>query len=186
MILDIAYASEKIAETTEAAQEGVLASLGINAPLFIFQLINFLIVALIIWFLILKPLTKKLLERQKMIEQGLADAEKARDNLFRSEQNYQAQLAKAREAADNVLNQAQGEAQQIAVAMKTQAKQEIEQLTLRAKSQLLREKEEMLGAIKKETAGLVVAAVEKILEEKMTPEKDKKLIEETIKKAASH
>ncbi len=177
MFIDIAYA----AETAETANEGVLASLGLNVSLFVFQLINFLIVALIIWFLILKPLTKKLLERQKMIEQGLADAEKAKENVSRSESDYQTKLTKAREAADQVLNQAQGEAQQIAETMKTQAKQEIERLTLQAKSQLLREKEEMMGVIKKETAELVVAAVEKILEEKMTPEKDKKLIEETLK-----
>ena len=62
--MDIVHAEETTTNTTEPAGDGgVAASLGINGTLFVFQLINFAIVASIIWFLILKPLTKKMTER---------------------------------------------------------------------------------------------------------------------------
>jgi len=53
--------------TTETEVQGVAASLGLNTQLFVFQLINFVIVAIILWFLILKPLIKKMEERKKII-----------------------------------------------------------------------------------------------------------------------
>ncbi|MEK9158891.1 MAG: ATP synthase F0 subunit B, partial [Patescibacteria group bacterium] len=76
MFIETVYASEEAAEAAGQVSEGLLASLGINLPLFIFQLINFAIVAVILWFLILKPLTKKLAERQKMIDDSISNAER--------------------------------------------------------------------------------------------------------------
>ena len=54
-----------------AAEESVAASLGLNTQLFGFQLLNFAVVGLIVWFLILKPLTKKMAERQQIINESL-------------------------------------------------------------------------------------------------------------------
>ena len=92
------YASE--AETAEVAVEGhttvaspnesVAASLGLNGQLFIFQLINFAIVAAIVWFLILKPLSKKLEERKKIIDNSLDKAKEIDSNLQMAEQKFQA------------------------------------------------------------------------------------------------
>ena len=73
--------------TTEIPQDaGVLASLGINGQLFVFQLINFAIVVLVLWFLILKPLSKKLEERKKLIDDSLDKAKEIETNLGMSEQ----------------------------------------------------------------------------------------------------
>ncbi|MCX6778657.1 MAG: ATP synthase F0 subunit B, partial [Candidatus Magasanikbacteria bacterium] len=71
--IEIAHASEAPTELTETTEQsgGVLGSLGINGQLFVFQLINFILVAAILWFLILKPLTKKMAERKKIIDESL-------------------------------------------------------------------------------------------------------------------
>ena len=75
MLTDTAYMEERLSD------KGTLSSLGINGTLFIFQLINFAIVALILWYLILKPITKKMSERQKMIDDGIDNAKKIEDNI---------------------------------------------------------------------------------------------------------
>lgn len=173
--IDIAYASETTEET------GLMASLGLDGRLFAFQLINFAIVAIILWFLVLKPLVKKLTERQKLIDEGLNNAKKAQEQMERSEVDYRAKISEAKKEAQIILEKTEKDAKTLSENLKAKAKQEIENLAEQAKKNILKEKDEMMTGLKGETANLIVAALEKILGEKMTGDKDKKMIEEAIK-----
>jgi F-type H+-transporting ATPase subunit b len=180
--MNTVYATET--ETTHEAtpaNESVAASLGLNGQLFIFQLINFAIVAVIIWFLILKPLTKKLEERKKIIDDSLDKAKEIDANLQMAEQKFQERVDDAKAQANKIVELAQEEAEKGASAMKVKAKKEIELVVDQAKRNIQIEKEEVMAGIKAETANLVIAAVEKVLEEKLDGKKDKDLIEETLK-----
>jgi len=180
--IDIAYASEHAVEAVETAQDtGLLASLGINGSLFVFQLINFAVVGAILWFLILKPLTKKMAERQNIIDESLTNAKKVQDTLARGEKDYQSKIDMAKVEANRILEKANSETEIVANEMKAKAKKEIEGLVDQARRNIKIEKEEMVTKLKEETAEMVVMAVEKILSEKMDEKKDKKLIEEAIK-----
>ena len=102
--IDIVHASSEAASAAaEGAQEGLLASLGINVTLFLFQLANFIVVALILWFLILKPLTKKMAERQAIIDQSLENAKKVEENLHKSERKYQERVDLSKVEANKIL-----------------------------------------------------------------------------------
>jgi len=181
------YAStEESAEGAHAevavGNESVAASLGLNGQLFIFQLINFAIVAAIVWFLILKPLTKKLEERKKIIDDGLDKAKEIDANLQMAEQKFQERIDDAKAQSNKIVEQAQEEAEKAGTNMKVKAKKEIELVVDQAKRNIQIEKEEVMVGIKSETANLIVAAVEKILGDKLDGKKDKELIEETLKK----
>lgn len=180
-IIDIAYASsEAVTEATSAGDGGILGSLGINLPLFLFQLINFAVVILVLWFLILKPLSKKLTERQNLIADSLENAKKVQAKLEQSEKDYQAELRRAKAEAAKILEQATQDSEKFSVEMKVKVKKEIEVLITQAKKNIQSEKEEMLASLRAETADLVVLALEKILSEKMNDEKDKKLINKVL------
>lgn len=180
--IDIAYASEVAAEAIETGEKsGLVASLGLDGRLFVFQLINFAIVAVILWFLVLKPLVKKLAERQKLIEEGLNNAKKAREQMERSEHDYRAKISEAKKEAQAILKKTEKDAKILSENLKNKTKQENVDLAEQAKKNILKEKEEMMTGLKGETANLIVAALEKILSEKMTGEKDKKMIEEAMK-----
>lgn len=183
MFIDIVHASSEAAAevAAETADGGVLASLGINAPLFIFQLINFAIVAVIIWFLILKPLTKKMAERQKMIDESITGAKRIQENLLKSEREYQARIDTAKVESNKIIEKTKAEADTLSESLKVKAKKEIELLVDQARRNINIEKEKMTADLKKEAADLVVMALEKILDEKITAEKDKKIISETLK-----
>lgn len=177
--IDTVYA----AETAEPGQDGgVAASLGINGTLFIFQLINFAIVAAIIWFLILKPLTKKMTERQKLIDDSIENSKKIQDKLSASERKYQEKIDEAKVEANKIIEKAASEAEQVAGGLKQKAKQEIEMLVDQAKRNIRIEKDEMISGLKQETAGLIVSSLEKILGERIDAKKDKGMIEEMITK----
>lgn len=185
--IDVALASETATEeanqtTEEAGSSGVLGSLGINGTLFVSQLINFALVAAILWFLILKPLTKKMTERQKMIDDSIDNAKKIQENLAKSEKEYQNRIDQAKVEANKLMEKTMTEAEAAAEEAKTTAKKEIEQLVVQARKSIKNEKEIMKNEIKEEAASFVILALQKILGEKMDENKDKKIIEDILQK----
>lgn len=185
--IDQAFAAEEHGEvvametqTTEGG--GVLANLGIDGSMFAAQMINFLFVVAVIWFLILKPITKKMTERQRIIDEGLNNAEKIKNQLVQSEADYNTRLEEAKEAGRKVMEKATQDAQMEAETLKNKSKEEIQTLVEQAKTRIQAEKEEMVQALKSETANMVVAALEKILNQKIDTTTDKKIIEDMLKK----
>ncbi len=182
--IDIARASETTETETTAtgANESVAAALGLNPTLFVFQLINFALVAAVLWWLILKPLTKKMSERQNIIEKSLDDAKKVEANLHNSEKKYQEKIDEAKVEANKIVDKAVKDARAASEDIKKKAKVEIEMLVDQAKRNIAIDREEMISSVRQEAANLVVMALEKVLAEKMTEAKDKALVEEMIKK----
>lgn len=162
------------------AQEGVLASLGLNGSLFAFQLFNFLLVIGIVWFLILKPLTKQMDERKKIIDESLDKAKEIESNMTMSEQKFKEKIDEAKAESNAILQRAHDEAGDNAEKMKLKAKEEIESLVEQAKKNIENEKKEMRTELRQETVGLVLATVEKLLGEKMDSKKDHAFIEEIL------
>lgn len=183
-LINIAYASEEATTeyTTESTgNESVAASLGLNGQLFLFQLINFAVVAVIIWFLILKPLTKTLTERKKVIDDSLDKAKEVDANLQMAQVKFQERIDEAKIEASKIIEKSHNEAEQLGVSMKDKAKKEIELLVDQAKRNIQIEKGEVMDGIKKETVNLIISAVERIISERLDGDKDKKIIEETIR-----
>lgn len=180
--IEIAHAQEAEMHTEEAADGGVLSSLGISGPLFTAQLINFAIIAVILWFLILKPLSSKLRERAKMIDDSIENAKRVEENMHRSEKEFQARIDAAKVEAGKIVEKAASQADGVANDIKAKAKVEIDLLVAQAKKNIAIEKEETIQGIREEAAVMIVTALEKILSEKMSDEKDKKMIEEMVKK----
>ncbi len=160
---------------------GVAASLGLNAQLFVFQLLNFAIVAAILWFLILKPLTKKLEERKKIINDSLDKAQEVETNLMMSQQKFQEKIDEAKVEANKIIEKAYEDSEKLGAEMKIKAKKEIELLVDQAKRNIQIEKEETIQGLKNETVNLIMAVVEKVINEKMTDKKDQELIEDSLK-----
>lgn len=175
---NIAYVAEETVPSTQ--DEGVLGSLGINGTLFLFQLINFAIVVAVLWFMILKPLTKKMAERQKMIDDSLDNAKKIETNLGMSERKYQEKIDQAKVDANKFIEKAQQEAVLVAEAMKEKTKKDIEQLVETARKNIKTERDESIGEIKAQAANLIISAAEKILSSKMNIKNDDKIIEEAV------
>ncbi len=184
--IDIALASEtaseETVEPTGTVSTGPLADLGVNSTLFIAQLINFTLVAVILWFLILKPLTKKMAERQKMIDDSIDNAKKIQENLNKSEKEYQNRIDQAKVDANKIMEKTTLAATAATEEAKIIAKQEIEQLVLQARKSIKNDKDIMKAELKEETANFIILALEKIIGEKFDASKDKKFIEDILQK----
>lgn len=173
--------TETHATEGQAENGGVAGSLGLNGQLFVFQLLNFAIVAAILWFLILKPLTKKLEERKKIINDSLDKAQELETNLMMSQQKFQEKIDEAKVEANKIIEKAYEDSEKLGEEMKKKAKKEIELLVDQAKRNIQIEKEETIQGLKNETVNLIMAVVEKVLNEKITDKKDRELIEDSLK-----
>lgn len=184
--VDSAYAAGETQTTEESsAGDSPLSALGLNGTKFAFELINFALVAAIIWFLILKPLTKKMTERQRIIEESLDRAKKIEDNLRESQSKYQTRIDEAKVEANKIAEAATREAESLTQSIKQKARAEIETLVAQTKKIIAAERASMLQELKAHTAELVIVTTEKLLKEKITSEKDKALIAANIKNLPS-
>lgn len=181
MAVEKNVATEAHEEVASGGDEGIAASLGLNTQLFVFQLINFAIVGGIVWFLVLKPLTKKMEERKKQIDESIDNAKRVETNLAESEVQYQHKIDEAKVEANKIIEASHKEGERLGTMLKEKAHNDIELLVTQAKKNINIDKEEMKEEIKKETAQVVILALEKILSEKFDAKKDGKFIENILK-----
>jgi len=161
--------------------ESLIKTFHLDLKLMIAQLVNFAIVALILWYFALKPLTKIMKERTAKIEKGLQDAKMAQEKLAKIEIERKESLNLAKKESAEILEQASKVAEINKKEMVGQAKEEIEKLLAKGKMQLQADQEQMVEEAKAQIGELVIESTRKVLGQALTKEIDKKIIKETIK-----
>jgi len=159
----------------------ILELFGVDWKLMVAQLVNFAIVVLVLWFFAIKPLMKTMEGRNKEIEKGLDDAQKAGDRLQEVEKEIYAKMLVSKEEAIVILDKAKKQAEGNKKESIDKTKEEIVSLIDKAKKQIEGEKKVMMNDIKKETVDLITISLEKILAKGLNKDIDKKYIEQTFK-----
>jgi F-type H+-transporting ATPase subunit b len=162
--------------------DSLISTFHLDLTLIIAQLVNFAVVALVLWFIALKPLIKVMTERTNKIEKSLADAKKIEERLAKTEAEKRQIIDATKKEAANILEETNKKAESSKKEMVEKAKSEIEGLIAKGKQQIGSEKEKMISEVKAELADLVVAVTQKVLGEALTKDVDKKVVEEAIKK----
>lgn len=155
--------------------------LSVNFGLVFWTLVNFLIFLFLLIKFGTKPISNALKNREKTIADSLKNAENA--NL---------EAKKVLEESQNKLNNAQAQMNDIISKGKLQAEQIIQKAAVDAEGvkrakieealrEIERNKELAIKELRTEVASLVVSATEKILDEKLDKDKDKRLVENAIK-----
>lgn len=158
----------------------LLTKLGIDWKLLIAQIVNFLVLLFVLYKFAYGPIVAMLEKRQKKIEQGLKDAESARKNLEKSEEKQKEILKKARADFKVIVEKARTQAEKSKSEIVAKAKAQSEKILADAKTQIGKEKEKTIAEIKSEIGGLVIAAAEKVIGEKMDEKKDEELINKAL------
>ena len=150
--------------------EQITREFGINGRILFAQVINFGIVAFLLWKFAFKPVISTLDERQKKISDGLQYAEQARIELAEAEKRQAAIIRDANQEAQKII----GEAHEIAKSNSEKTAQETasraEAIMAKAEQAVTQERQNMLTEIRKEAAELVVQTTAKILRKDLSPE----------------
>lgn len=161
----------------------LLEKFGINFPVLIAQVVNFLIVLGVLYKFAYKPVLKMLHDRTKMIEDGVKNAEKAKTAVEEAAKKQEQVLAEARTEAQAILTKAREQSAAQGAALLEQSKEEAAKLALKTKADLALEHDQLLKNAKAEVADIVVMVAEKLLKEKVTDEKDRALISKLLEEA---
>jgi F-type H+-transporting ATPase subunit b len=94
--------------------------------------LNFIVFFVLIWTFAFKPVSRMLEDRRERIEQGLKDAEQARQDRENAEAERVATLAEARKEASDILARAQKVAQETRDADIAATRAELERMRERA------------------------------------------------------
>ncbi len=136
--------------------------MNINATLF-GQMLTFII---LVWFtmkFVWPPIMRALDERAKKIADGLAAAERGRQDLASAEQRAAQIERDARARAQELIAAAEKRAAGIVDEAKVQAKAEGDRIVAGAKAEIDQEAQRTKDELRRQVAGLAVAGAEKIL-----------------------
>jgi F-type H+-transporting ATPase subunit b len=177
-------AAAESGHAAEAADPGILGTLGIDWKIFLAQLVNFSVVLLVFWKWVVKPLGKTLSDRQTKIESGLKNAEYMEEEKRKFEEWKVGEMRKTRGEAEQVLKTATDTADKIKAETIAMAQTQSGKMIEQAKAAIESEKAQMLKEVRQDVAQLVVAASEKIIRHKLDPKKDHELVAESLKDIA--
>jgi F-type H+-transporting ATPase subunit b len=122
--------------------------------------------AIFIWFtvkFIWPPLLRAMEQRQKIIADGLASAEKGRQALELSAKQVDQDLAAARSRTAEIIGMAEKRAAQMIEEAKNAAREEGSREKLAAKAEIEQEVSRARESLREQVAALAVAGAEKIL-----------------------
>lgn len=181
-------ATENEATVTSEAEHssGVLGSLGITGSQFVFQLINFTLVALVVWFLILKPLTKVMGERQKKIDDSLNKAKEIEDRMESANREYAEKMKAIAAESNALLAKVHDDAKAQEEMLKKQAQAESEAMVAKTKKELEEKRAAILNELKNETVKMVTGALEKVVSKRVSKEADQEFIREMLAEISSY
>lgn len=134
--------------------------------------INATLIAQAVWFaffiwitmkFVWPPLQRAMHERQKQIADGLAAAERGKQDLVAAERRADEALNEARGRATEIIAQAERRASQIVEEAKVAAKTEGDRLLAAAKAEVAQEVSRVKEGLREQVATLAVVGAEKIL-----------------------
>ena len=175
-------AGHEVARLTADAEPALFQ---INLFWVIVSALNFLVFFAILWTFALKPVSKMLADRKERIEQGLKDAEQARQDRANAESERVAALTEARREANEILARAQKVAQETRDSDIAATRAELERMRERATAEIEAEKQRAIGELRGEVADLALAAASRVVGELLDGERQRRLVQEFLASAGT-
>ncbi len=140
---------------------------GVNLPAIIGQIVNFCIVAFVLWKFAFKPVLATLDERQKKIADGLRYAEETKTRLDSAQQEIADTLKKAQIEAAAIIEQARKASKELAEREAAAATERAGGIITTAQQAIELEKQKMLAEARTEIARLVIATTQRVLSKEL-------------------
>ena len=163
----------------------LLAAEGVNVVpnqwhIWVWTLLTFLVMFALLAKLAFKPIADALDRRSQTIKASLDEAEKTRAEAKRSMEEYQRQLAEARNEAKKIIDEGKALGENVRKEVVEKASAESQAILQRAKEELERQKEKSLQELKTTVALLSVQIAGKVIEKQVDPAMHRQLIESLI------
>jgi F-type H+-transporting ATPase subunit b len=158
---------------------------GYQGVLFWSNVISFLIVCAALQKFAYKPILVVLEERRKKIAEGLANAEKIKEQLAEAEAMHAEILNRANLEAQKMIEEARTSAAALAEKRQQQAIAEAEQIISKARDATQMERDRAFAELRREVARLVIETTGKVTGKVLTLADQQRLSEEAAKEIAA-
>ncbi|MDD5262075.1 MAG: F0F1 ATP synthase subunit B [Methylacidiphilales bacterium] len=164
----------------------ILNNFGIDLGRFFGQLAIWLVLFIILKKYAFGPILNVLEERKRLIAEGVANAERIRQELEAAEKKRVELMAQAGAEGNRLIEEAKKSADLIGAKKVQEAVQQAETLIRKAEEAAALDRERMMGELKQELGRLVVATTSQVTGKILTAEDQVRLQKETISGLAVH
>ena len=162
-----------------------MEGIGINLPLLLAFVINFIILLVLLSVVLYKPVLKMLDERQSKIKESMDQAEQIRQQVAQTEDDIKSQLESARKEGQKIIAQAEQIGERLKNEAKEEARLEAESLISKAQIELQRQRDKDIEELRKQFTDIALLAAEKVINETLDKEKHHRLIDEVLDGSAT-
>lgn len=161
-----------------------MEQLGIEPIQLATQVFNFVVMVVILTKFLYKPILKKLEERRKKIEEGLALTEKMKVELEKNEKKRQEIIDVAKEEARKIIEDGKKTGKKVEAEIIEKAHTEASTILEKGKEELEREKLEMEKQLRQQTVEIAQTWVEAMLKEVLRGKNQQTIINKKIRELA--
>jgi len=140
----------------------------------------FLILFPVIKTFFLKPLQEAIDQRTQSLESTFADAENLRTEMAQMKSDYEKRITQTEEDARNQIQSQIKEAQDLRTQMVSEANARVEEMQRKAREEMETERNKVLAEVRLHVADLSLQATEKLLNENVDNDRNRRLIDEFI------
>ena len=160
-----------------------MEALGINLGYLISQIVNFTLLAVLLYFVAYKPILRMLDERSARIKKGLEDAEAASRRAAEMEEEFERRMAEARKQGQEIVAQATQMSEKARQEILEKAREESRAQIEKAREEIARERELAMAELRQQIADLSLAISEKVIGETLDEQKQRRLIADFLEQA---
>lgn len=153
----------------------------IHLGTFVWTIVNFLVLVVILNKLLYKPLLGMIEGRETDIKANLDKAEEAKNEAIKLKDEYVAQMQKARQEAQEIVQKATKLGEDTKSEIISDARAEAQRISEKATEEIKLERDKALSYLRDEVATLAVLAAGKVVEKNITPADQEKLVQDFIK-----
>jgi F-type H+-transporting ATPase subunit b len=164
---------------------GGFASLGVNLPLLVVFVINFIILFVLLRLFLYKPVLKMLDERAKRTADAMEQAEATKKEYEQARVEVQKQIEKGRQEGQAFIAQAMQVGERLKEESRQEAQKQAQVIVDRTRTELEAERDKIVGDLRREFVDISISAAEKVIKETLDKEKHRKLIEETLRESVT-
>ena len=162
-----------------------MEELGINAPMLISQVVNFVILFGLLYLVAYKPIIRMLDERSRKIKESMDQTEHIKQQAEQAEEETKKKIEEAGREGQELIARATRTGEEIRRQAQQDAKQDAEALIARARNEIQLERDEAVDNLRREFADLTVIAAEKVIERSLDKEAHRQLIDKVLEESTT-
>ena len=162
-----------------------LAKLGIVGPNLLAQIVNFAVLFVLLYLLAYRPILRMLDERSKKIKESVEQTELIKEQAARAAEESKRHIEAGIKEGQELITRATRTGEDVRQQAQQKAQEEAQALVKRAQGEIQRERDEAVGALRKEFADLTIIAAEKVIERSLDKKAHREIIDKVLDEAGT-